>query len=296
MIIYGSRLLSFASECMEYVRLVMPKYSSKYSRKDFTQHQLATLVCLMRKYKPKYRDFTEMLQVMDGLKEFLGLGKTPHFTTLDKFFLRMKGVMLGMLMELSIGESSGDASVDSTCLDRRHASKHYVKRSKMRLKALKSTLLVDTETQKVLGIHNTTTRRHDSKIVMPVARKAGKKRRIKSIRGDCGYDDRKVREALRRMGIRPLIKHREFTGRQKVWNSMMDREEYGQRWKSETANSVIKRRYGDYVASAKWWSQFKEMMLMAFVYNVDVELRKSCFWIGGFLRSKNSLICWLKKR
>ncbi len=286
MIVYGSRLLSFASECLEYARLAMPAYSSKFSRKDFTQHQLAALLCLMRKYKPKYRDFTELLQEMGGLKEFLGLGKTPHFTTLDKFFLRMKNAMLGMLLELSVGETSGGASVDSTCMDRRHASKHYVKRAKMRLKALKSTLLVDTETQKVIGLHNTTTRRHDSKIVMPLVRRARKSGlRIKSVRGDAGYDDRKVRDGLRGMGARPLIRHREFTGRQKVWNSMIDKKEYGQRWKSETANSVIKRKYGDYVASMRWFTQFKEMTLVSFVYNVDVGLRKLYFWAGGFLRS-----------
>lgn len=61
-----SKLLKFAEACLGVVRKTIPEYSSKFSRKDYTQHQLMTLVCLMRKYKPKYRDFVEILEIATG--------------------------------------------------------------------------------------------------------------------------------------------------------------------------------------------------------------------------------------
>jgi len=57
----NSKFLSFTAYCFMIVKRLLPLYSSKFSRKDFIQSQLVTLVCLMRKYKPKYRDFIELL-------------------------------------------------------------------------------------------------------------------------------------------------------------------------------------------------------------------------------------------
>lgn len=280
-----SRLIRFAGVCLEAFQKVLPAYSSRYSKKDFTQHQLAVLVCLMRKYKPKYRDFAELLEVMTELREFLGLQKVPHWTTLNKFFLRMKNFVLSTLLGLSAGESSGKGSVDATCFDRRHASRHYTKRAKLRIKSLKTTLLVDTETQKVLDVHSTTTRKHDSKIVLPLVNKTRERHRLNSLRGDAGYDDREVRKRLRAQGIRPLIKHREFKPLQKAWNVRMDKAEYSQRSKSETVNSAVKRKYGDHVSSKEWFTQFKEVKLAALVYNLDLEVKKVFGVLLGFLQS-----------
>lgn len=289
MYIGNSKLLSFASHCLGFVERLLPPYSSKFSRRDYTQHQLATLVCLMRKYKPKYRDFIELLEHMDSLQTYLKLKKVPHFTTLNKFFLRMRTFILSLMLELSAGRCSGKGAIDSTGFDRRHASKHYVKRAKMKLKAVKSTLLVDTGNQKILGMHATTTRKHDSKIIGPLAKKTKKRHKVRSLSGDCGYDSKEVRKELRELGIRPLIKHREFTSLQRAWNARMNKKEYNQRWLVETANSVIKRKYSDCLSSRSWWNQFKELKLLALIYNIDVELRKFFSWIIGFLQSNSFL-------
>jgi IS5 family transposase len=276
-----SKLIKFAKACLGVVSKVIPEHSSKYSRKDYTQHQLMTLVCLMRKYKPKYRDFIELLEVMNRLAEFLGLEKIPHFTTLNKFFLRMKNAVFSILLQLSAGKSSGETSVDSTGFDRRHASRHYTKRSRMHIKSIKSTHHIDTETQKILNMHNTTTRKHDTQIMLPLVKKTRTKHKIKSARGDRGYDDKEIRDTLRDLGIRPLIKHREFKSIDKAHNARMSKKDYNQRLKNETVNSALKRKYGDHVSSKKWNNQFKEMKLMGFVYNLDVDLRT---FLIGFLQ------------
>ena len=45
---------------------------------------------------------------------------------------------------------------------------------------------------------------------------------------------------------------------------------YGQRWKVETVNSVIKRKFGDTIRSRSRRLQFREPLLKALVYNVHV--------------------------
>jgi IS5 family transposase len=187
----------------------------------------------------------------------------------------MKKNIATLLFLLTVGlfEPSGETGTDSTGMDRGHASRHYTKRCKLTIRGLKITLLVDTRTLAILAVHITTTRKHDSKIILPVirwARKNGVK--IKVNAADMGYDDRKVREALRREGIRPVIPHREFTGRQKAWNSRIKKKDYNRRVLCESVNSSVKRRYRDHVSSRYWWSQFKEVILMACVYNIDRSL------------------------
>lgn len=281
-----SKLLKFAEACLGVVSKKMPKYSSKYSRKDYTQHQLMTLVCLMRKYKPKYGDFIEILEVMDSLIEFLGLEKIPNFTTLNKFFLRMKNAVLSILLYMSSGKSSGETSIDSTGFDRRHASRHYTKRAKMRIKSIKTTKHIDTETQKILNLHTTTTKKHDSQIMLPLVKKTRQRHKVKTVNGDAGYDDKKIRDELRKLGIRPLIRHREFKPMDKAHNARMNKKDYNKRLLNESVNSSVKRKYGDHVSSKKWNNQFKELTLMGFVYNIDKDLMKIYGFLIGFLQSK----------
>ena len=42
---------------------------------------------------------------------------------------------------------------------------------------------------------------------------------------------------------------------------------YGQRWKAETVNSVIKRKFGDTIRSRSRRLQFREPLLKALLYN-----------------------------
>jgi hypothetical protein len=45
---------------------------------------------------------------------------------------------------------------------------------------------------------------------------------------------------------------------------------YGQRWKSETAHSVIKRKFGDTIRSRSTRLQQREPLVKALIYNLHV--------------------------
>ena len=281
-----SKLIKFVDACLGVVCKSVSEYSSKFSRRDFTLRQHIVMLCLKIKMKQKYREFCDLLGLMPHIQEILCLKKVPHWTTLDKVFLRLKNHVLSALLQV---ESSGFASIDATGFDRRHASKQYLNRCKIHIKSLKATFLVDTVKQEILDIHSTTTRKHDSKIVLPLTQK----HRLRVLCGDMGYDDRKVRRALQMRGTRPLIPYRQFMKKHKYWNSLMDKKLYHKRSLSETVNSVIKRRYSDTLYSKNWRSQFKEMTLLAVVYNIDRRLKD---FLEGFYEAKTLNIVMLLRK
>lgn len=73
-----------AQEALRLAREALPAYSSKYSRKDFTQHQLFALLVLKTFLKTDYRGVVAVLDDFAELRDDLGLAKVPDQSTLCK--------------------------------------------------------------------------------------------------------------------------------------------------------------------------------------------------------------------
>ncbi len=71
-----------AREALRLAQEALPAYSSKYSRKDFTQHQLFALLALKTFFKTDYRGLIRMVEDFSELRRDLGLDKVPHYSTL----------------------------------------------------------------------------------------------------------------------------------------------------------------------------------------------------------------------
>jgi hypothetical protein len=71
-----------AREALRLAREALPAYSSKFSRKDFTQHQLLALLALKTFFKTDYRGVVAMLQDFPELRQDLALEGVPHYSTL----------------------------------------------------------------------------------------------------------------------------------------------------------------------------------------------------------------------
>jgi hypothetical protein len=71
-----------AREALRLAREALPAYSSKFSRRDYTQHQLFALLALKTFFKTDYRGVTQMLADFAELREDLGLAEAPHYSTL----------------------------------------------------------------------------------------------------------------------------------------------------------------------------------------------------------------------
>jgi hypothetical protein len=71
-----------AREALRLAQEALPAYSSKFSRQDFTQHQLFALLALKTCFKTDYRGLIRMLEDFAELRQDLGLDKVPHYSTL----------------------------------------------------------------------------------------------------------------------------------------------------------------------------------------------------------------------
>ena len=104
-------------------------------------------------------------------------------------------------------------------------------------------------------MHCTTTREgSDADVCAQLARRyAGE---LQTLAADKGYDSQPLRETLREMGIRPLVKHRVFAPYDHAHNARIKDDLYNQHSMTETVNSSVKRSYGSAVRAREWYREF----------------------------------------
>ena len=71
-----------AREALHLAQETLPAYSSKFSRKDFTQHQLFAILALKTFLKADYRGVVAHLADFAELRQDLNLSKVPDHSTL----------------------------------------------------------------------------------------------------------------------------------------------------------------------------------------------------------------------
>lgn len=74
--------VALAKEALKVAQGALPAYSSKFSKKDFTQPQLFSILALRQFFKTDYRGTVQLLRDFSELRSILGLKKVPHYSTL----------------------------------------------------------------------------------------------------------------------------------------------------------------------------------------------------------------------
>jgi len=192
-----------------------------------------------------------------------------HYSTLCLAFERLEMKVCRVLLHYSAQlHDTGDiAVIDATYFGRSPASRHYCRRTNYRVQTLEATKLVDTETQAILDLYCTTTwEGSDAEVCEQLARRHAGELRV--LTADKGYDCNWLREDLRELGIRPLIKHCINKPYDHAHNARIDDELYGQRSMAETVFSSVKRSLSCALRARTWYREFRETALMCVVYNI----------------------------
>ena len=71
-----------AREALRLAQESLPAYSSKFSRQDYTQHQLFAILALKAFFRTDYRGVVQLLADFRELRDELGLARVPHYSTL----------------------------------------------------------------------------------------------------------------------------------------------------------------------------------------------------------------------
>jgi hypothetical protein len=291
------RYKRFIDLCFIPVKRVLTTYSSKFSKKDYTQHQLAVCVCLMGYEDKVYRDITGLLLV---LRDYLGFteDKIPHFTALQKFLKRIPLWKLDLILrrtyEMFFQTKAANIGIDSTGEKTNHASDHYTKRIKRkgrRRDYLKHSLSVDTDQQAIIAAKDRRSDAHDNIDFKPLVRKSRKVVRLKHVTADKGYDSeenhRFVREDIGAKSVIPLkwegtpVSRTKGKYRKKL-RKYFPKKRYHRRSMNETVNFVEKTKFGDEITSKDWWMKKKEQRLKDISYNIYRHMRKTDLFVMLF--------------
>ena len=284
----------------------LPPYAHRFSPQKFTQHQLFACLALKAFFKTDYRGVTTMLADLPSLRNALDLQSVPHFTTLQKAARRLLvSVPANRLLDATVhmtARRSGCislAAVDSSGLESHHVSRYFVRRRSREpglwqtttyIRFPKLGVVCDCDNHMILSTFLTRGPSPDinqlRRTLMPAVRRVS----IKTLLADAGYDSEPNHVFVREVcGILTVIppKHgrpsaRPPTGKyRRLMTERFDKETYGQRWQVETVFSMIKRNLGSSLRGRSYWSQCRDMMLLALVHNITI-LRQS----GAFLQSK----------
>lgn len=284
-----SKYKRFIDLCMIPVKRLLKPYSSKFSRKDYTQHQLAVAVCLMAYEDKVYRDAADFLV---EVKEYLGFGENvPHFTALQKFLrrisLRLLDFILQKTYEMFFNTKIANIGIDSTGERTSHASPHYMKRMKRKSRRkdyLKHSIAVDTTQQAIIVAKDRRSDAHDNVDFKLLVKRSSDIVDLRHVVADKGYDSeenhRFVREDIGAKSIIPpkwenIPLSRTKGKYRKRLKKYFPKKRYHRRSMNETVNFVEKTKFGDELTSKGWWMKKKEQRLKDIAYNIYRHMKRN---------------------
>jgi hypothetical protein len=276
-----SRYVKVARLAYAICQNALPSYAHKKSPHHFTFPQLAACVLVMNYLKLSYRDMEEWLLAADPVVEVLELPRIPDHSTLQRTFAKLRKRHYADLQETLLkgiiwnGKPLQETLIaaDATGYRDTQASAYYQTRSGKKYRRwIQGGYAVGCDSQFILACRDGYGPSSDAPLTPGLKRDA---RRYGNKKGwldlaDAGFDGQTAEVGdlippIRRGGN--LVDPQRIARREWVDQARLDGV-YGQRWKCETVNSVIKRKLGDAVRSRKARLQRREPALKALVYNL----------------------------
>jgi hypothetical protein len=278
------KYICFLTSCQNAVRLTgVPEYSSRFSRRDFTQHQLLTLLLFKEYLGAHYRDFVQLVEIMGIIQEQLQLDEIPHYSTLCKFSKRVPATVLNQLFRKACSfmtewkSASSIVAIDSSGFTPDSSSTYYSARTgKTRHDYLKTSISVDSDHISLLAFHVTKSRRHDSQIAPIVLRSSNRVKKSRCYVMDKGYDSERIHQLIHEdLESQSMIPIRDWhasyvSGKyRQIMASSFDAKTYGRRNMAETVFSILKRLFGETIYSRSYRQQVKEIKLKCIIFSID---------------------------
>jgi hypothetical protein len=275
-----SRYVTAAKIAYRLTKQALPKYSHKKSPHLFELPQLAACVLMMFYMNISYRDMEEWLLATDKVCQALGLLRIPDHTTLQRTYKKLRKLDFEKMKNQILEEENIEEEViasDSTGFSPGQASLYYQTRSgRIYEYWLKGAYAVGTSSQYILawqsGFGPSSDVAHLNALKRGCARYGTheKRQRTWMMLADAGFDAQELNPLdiippIRRGG--KLIDPQRKARADLVAAARLDGL-YGQRWKTETVNSVIKRKFGDTIRSRSTRLQLREPIIKALVYNI----------------------------
>lgn len=273
-----SKYVRVAKIAYRLCKVVVKPYTHLKSPHRFTQPQLLACVLLMFYVRKSYRDMEEWLLASDRVCEALQLKTVPHYSTLNRTYERFRMSLLDQLQRTlldELGPQEEGVAFDTTGFAPTQASLHYIARCGRKYDHFaKGGYAVGIESQLILAAVTGQGPGADTPFLEPLRRKVRRyvRKRHWVVLADSGFDARTARPGdlippIRRGNV---IKQAERIARMELVLAARLDGFFGQRWKVETVNSVIKRKFGDDLRSRISARRYREPIVKGLIYNIHV--------------------------
>lgn len=270
-----NKLLKFIKYAFKYSKIVLNKYSNTYSKHDFTQPALFTILAMKIYTRSTYRQITDLLELSDKIQKYLHLKKVPHYTTLQKFFKRLPTSILQQLNKQILLNNQIDGEIialDGSGFTNDYADKYYaIIRRKERKSYVKNHISIDVESRLILHFAAQRGPRFDTRFAIAAIRNI-KKYKPKYILADRAYDTEPIRKCINEEAKaydQIPLKTRAKKGHYRLKSkNKFKKEIYSKRNNVESIFSVIKRIFNGTNRSRTLQLSNKETKLKNIIYNI----------------------------
>jgi Transposase DDE domain len=271
-----SRYVQVARLTYRLTQGVLRRYRHRNSPHHYTQPQVAACTLLVFYLNKSYRDGEEWLLASDQVCQALQLQHVPDHSTLCRMFHQLDRRRLFRLLNYLLAQlmpCEDYLALDSTSFSPSQASSYYRARSGWLMRDwFRGAYAVGTDSQLIVAAASDAGRTlNDVRFLEPLRARARPYTHAETLYlADAGFDAQTVGEhdlipPIRR-GNRLKSAARQARA-DLVAQARLDGL-FGQRWKAETVNSVIKRLFGESVRSRTRKAKRREPLLKALIYNI----------------------------
>jgi len=240
-----------------------PKWFHHFGPKKFLLADLVLGLAVMTLYRLSYRRATLFLS------EYYD--KEIHWTTLQKAAKRLPLSLWRAILSSTAPDESIAGAIDASGFSSTNPSYHYLRRidEQMPKCPIKTSILIDIDSRKILSAKIRMKARHDTKDVAGLLRQS--KAKPWSIVMDKGYDSEQIHEKLDEQGVWSIAPTRKNARKGRLRKKLRDffpEGEYAQRNLVENAFMRLKKLFGGYVRSRKARNVRAEMYMKFIMYNM----------------------------
>ena len=299
-------------------------HGSPYSRHDFTQPQLFACLVLRESLRLSYRKTEAFLTDVPHWLAAIGMARAPDHNTLWRVFAQLlKPRKVKRALDLMARDAESELrrdlrakplSIDSTCYEPHHRSRHYdrvcrkmdlkpgqkyainlgkygkavnASRSRKLKRMPKLALATAAASHRILAAKASIGSGSDAPDFDPLLFHAWRRAKVRTVVADAGYDSESNHRLARLdMSVRSIVPPRIGRPTSKAptgyYRRLMkqrfarkaDARAYGQRSQSETVNSMMKRNLSECLRSIKPCRRKQEMLLRTLTHNLMLGRQK----------------------
>ncbi len=268
----------------------IPRSFSKKKNNVFSNEQHIVIQVLMQLEGKKLRDMPSFLSLVQNE---LHLARAIHFTTINKFALRVKQTFLEAIIAKMVRSNNASlVAIDRTGFNLNSRSPYFCTIAGERNRFMQTNVAVEVKRRLIIAVRLRRKKRNENIDVPHLMMESSKQLPITAFLADKAYDSEKNHELASAIGTRLITPlrwknvpvYRTHGIHRKKLRRNFPSEIYRQRVIVESIFSAVKRRFGYRIYSKKFDSQKNELLFRFIAYNAE-KLVNLCIREVYFLQS-----------